>query len=213
MTPKIHIEFSIDDAHVQDVRVAQMLTYYGMSGMFYVPWANRGFMGEGALSNALVAILAKHHDIGFHSYSHPRDMKELTDDAVIFEVSRGRRELEEIIGRPITSFCYPRGKYDERVTAAVKAAGFTEARTVDVGCFRQGFDPFRKPTTVHINPRRVEYRGQSFLEYARTQLALAVNEQNGYFHLWGHGWEIERYNLWEDLDVLLSEIEQKFIRL
>lgn len=201
------MEFSFDDGHEQDIRVAQMLLYYGIRATFYIPAINRGIRGEGAISNGAVKILSRDHDIGFHSWSHPRDLKEIEDDTEIRrQVSNGRQNMEGVIGRPITSFCYPRGKYDFRATQAVMAAGYTEARTVDVGHTSATYDPFRKPTTVHIHPKRVEYGIDHWTFYAKHKLAQALADADGYFHMWGHGWEIERYALWGEFEEMLKHL-------
>src|SRR6185437_7908996 len=113
--------------------------------------------------------------------------------------------LEAWTGKPVTSFCYPRGKNNSAVREAVKNAGFTYARGVDRFSFSGiGSDAFAAPTTVHA------YRHWSDLgrilafskfdnfivNYAHwdelaIQLFLKASKEGGVFHLWGHSWEIE----------------------
>lgn len=203
-------EISIDDAHTCDLRVASMLERHRLRGMFYVPATSRGRRGINGLTDKEILLLSKKHDIGFHSFSHPEDIKVISDpEELDVQVTRGRKELESLIGRPVTSFCYPRGKHSPRVREAVKKAGYAEARTVNVGATTlKGTDPFQKPTTVHVHPSREEYGNKPWWHYGFERLNMALqNGDEGYFHLWGHGWEIEKFNQWDELDKFLNIID------
>lgn len=211
----MRIEISIDDAHKQDLRVAGMIEAVGMRGMFYVPAMvdARGHRGQAGLGDSAIRDLASRHEIGFHTFSHPHDMKLLNDKDVWDQVTRGRQFMEDLIGKKITSFCYPRGRYDARAVKAVMASGYVEARTVDVGHVKADYDPYRKPTTVHIHPRRQEYGGEHWVDYARAKLAEALAKPDGYFHLWGHGWEIEKFDLWSELEEVLPFLAPEYARI
>jgi peptidoglycan/xylan/chitin deacetylase (PgdA/CDA1 family) len=49
------------------------------------------------------------------------------------EISGARRILEQHLGRPVTAFAYPFGKYNDHVLQLVKKAGFTSARGTSPG--------------------------------------------------------------------------------
>ncbi len=66
-----------------------------------------------------------------HSLSHPKDLRELTDEQLRKEIFESRRILESKLGIPIPYFTYPAGFYDDRVTKLVAEAGFTAAMTMD----------------------------------------------------------------------------------
>jgi peptidoglycan/xylan/chitin deacetylase (PgdA/CDA1 family) len=73
----------------------------------------------GALArNALV-------EIENHSFSHPRDMTLLADDAVRLEVTRAAAVLRSVTGRQPRLFRFPGGHADARVVADVRALGYT----------------------------------------------------------------------------------------
>ena len=36
-----------------------------------------------------------------------------------------------------------------------------------------------------------------------------LSKTGGYFHLWGHSWEIEEQNLWDDLEKFFVEISKR----
>lgn len=206
----MRVEFSFDDGYKLDLKIARLLEKYGFRGTFYIPYTNRGYRGKGGLTNSEVVRLSKNHDIGFHTYSHPVDMKLIGDDDHLrHEITAGKNLLEGWIGRPIKSFCYPRGKYNTHVTDLVKEAGFIEARTVDVGKITlAGEDMWRKPTTVHIHPLRREYGDLKWWAFAAMKLVAAWDLKDlGYFHLWGHANELEEYDTWEEFENVLAMIK------
>lgn len=69
--------------------------------------------------------------IAAHSITHPPDLTDLPDVQLEQEILQSKKILEEKLGIPIRYFTYPEGKYDERVTAWVKAAGYRGALTMD----------------------------------------------------------------------------------
>jgi peptidoglycan/xylan/chitin deacetylase (PgdA/CDA1 family) len=69
-------------------------------------------------------------EIGAHALTHP-DLTRLDDGDLGREVGEGGRILERLTGRPVTSFAYPLGRYDDRTVEAVRAAGFERAVVVE----------------------------------------------------------------------------------
>jgi peptidoglycan/xylan/chitin deacetylase (PgdA/CDA1 family) len=65
-------------------------------------------------------------EIGAHTLTH-QVLVPLTDDELDNEILGSKRHIEERIGRPVSSFCYPNGAlgdYDDRVVDAVRSAGY-----------------------------------------------------------------------------------------
>ncbi|ACB49461.1 hypothetical protein cce_0109 [Crocosphaera subtropica ATCC 51142] len=65
--------------------------------------------------------------IASHTISHPRDLRELSDDELFQEVMMSKEILEEKLGIPIKYFTYPEGKHDARVKQWAMAAGYKMA--------------------------------------------------------------------------------------
>ncbi|MBI3297497.1 MAG: polysaccharide deacetylase family protein [Elusimicrobia bacterium] len=65
-------------------------------------------------------------DFGSHTMSHP-DLRALDDQALAWELTESKRRIEAELGRRAAAFAYPfgAGAYDERVRAAVYAAGYS----------------------------------------------------------------------------------------
>ncbi len=66
------------------------------------------------------------HEIGSHTISHP-DLTSLSAEQLAYELEASRSELRAITQHPIDFFAYPYGASNERVVAAVQAAGYRGA--------------------------------------------------------------------------------------
>jgi peptidoglycan/xylan/chitin deacetylase (PgdA/CDA1 family) len=189
------VKFSFDDGHAKDMKIALLLEQYGFRGTFYIPVHARQLD-----NNDIVRLHGRGHEIGGHTITHPMDMKLCDDDTLRYELTDGKLFLEEIIGEEVTSFAYPRGRFDDRVKEAVKQAGFKEARTVRVGTTTAPTDMFEIETTIHLYPRK-EYGTTALTTYFQQKLEEA--KENGYFHLWGHAKEFDELELWHTFEQML----------
>jgi peptidoglycan/xylan/chitin deacetylase (PgdA/CDA1 family) len=98
---------------------------------------------EGMMDFAqLKALAAEGHEVGSHSMTHALLRSELEPDLPL-ETAGSRRLLEEAIGAPVRSFCYPDGAHDDAAVAAVRAAGYVAAVTTLRGTNRPDADPLR----------------------------------------------------------------------
>jgi peptidoglycan/xylan/chitin deacetylase (PgdA/CDA1 family) len=66
--------------------------------------------------------------VGFHTLHH-QSLTHLGAADLEAALTVGRRELEDVVGRPLVHFAYPHGKADQRTAAAVHDAGFEAAWT------------------------------------------------------------------------------------
>lgn len=149
--------------------------------------------------------MSRVHEIGAHTVNHPQDLKILPHPELKAELENSREILRKLTGQKVDKFCYPRGRYNEIVKSAVREAGYTYARTTQVGCTRSGVDPYEVETTVHLYPRH-EYEGLDILVYAKQKMDEAL-AGGGYFHLWLHSWEVDKLGLWEKLEQILVLME------
>ncbi len=104
-------------------------------------------------------------EIDAHTLTHP-DLTTLDGDALTREVARSRREIRRRFGVTARFFCYPSGRYDAAVVAAVRAAGFEGATTTEPGLARRD-EPF---TLARI---RID-RGDGSAGLARKLAALGL---------------------------------------
>ena len=104
-------------------------------------------------------------DIGTHTTTHPV-LSRLSPTKQRAEIKQSKAHLEEILGRPVTSFAYPHGlkaDYTEETIAIVRETGFECACAAFPGIVRPGID-------VHQLPRFVvrDDDGETFAERLST---------------------------------------------
>jgi peptidoglycan/xylan/chitin deacetylase (PgdA/CDA1 family) len=89
----------------------------------------------GARPRMVRAMIKAGWEIDAHTLTHP-DLTTLDPAALRHQVAGSRGVIRRTYHVPVDFFCYPAGRYDSRVIAAVRAAGFLAATTVDFGLAR-----------------------------------------------------------------------------
>lgn len=82
-------------------------------------------------------LIAAGWELDAHTITHP-DLTSLGDRELRREVAGSRRKLRRLFQVPVDFFCYPSGRYDARVIAAVRAAGYLGATTTVEGLATPG---------------------------------------------------------------------------
>src|SRR3954471_4121143 len=77
-------------------------------------------------------LIAAGWEVDSHTITHP-DLTTIADSQLRQELVGSRRYLQKRFGVPANYFCYPAGRYDSRVAAAVKVAGYRAATTTQPG--------------------------------------------------------------------------------
>jgi peptidoglycan/xylan/chitin deacetylase (PgdA/CDA1 family) len=98
-------------------------------------------------------------EIGSHGRLH-RDLTTCSGEDLEGEAAGSRHELEEALGRPVHTFCYPYGRWDHRARAAVEAAGYLAAVTIE----DHGAGVADDPTDLLSLPRAFLLPGEGRLE-------------------------------------------------
>ena len=85
-------------------------------------------------------------EFGSHTMTH-RDLRSLSAEEVAWEAAESKRRIEAELGRRAAAFAYPfgSGAYDERVRAAVLAAGYACDFAVRQGLAPRAWEPGRGP--------------------------------------------------------------------
>ncbi len=179
---------SFDDGHERDRDVIGVLLKTETPATFYIV-ANRTYKeghDESWCSECrLDALSLEHHldaasylivEIGSHTMQHLR--QPVTDD---FELKGSKERLEEWCGRPVVAFAYPCGKASLEMAEAVKAAGYTFARTfaVDPENAYQIPEPFLLPITAYLDDPSYDHVWQKQMRAGKP------------IHLAGHGYHYD----------------------
>jgi peptidoglycan/xylan/chitin deacetylase (PgdA/CDA1 family) len=80
-------------------------------------------------------LIAAGWEIDAHTLTHP-DLTKVGDAQLWKEVDGSRMVLRREFHVPVEFFCYPSGRYDDRVVAAVRRAGYLAATTTNYGLAR-----------------------------------------------------------------------------
>lgn len=215
------ITLSFDDGHPADLKVAERLARHGLTATFYVPVRNSE--GQPVIDAAqLQALAASGFEIGGHTLDHRR-LVPLGKAEARRQIADGKKALEDRLGEAIHGFAYPGGAGGRREQRLVEEAGFAYARTTEMFRLDRGSSILGLPTTLQFYPHRPPALLRNWLRrgggWHRLMLALTLLRQAGVensaqyllprmvdgqvLHIWGHGWEIDRFDLWQAFDELL----------
>jgi peptidoglycan/xylan/chitin deacetylase (PgdA/CDA1 family) len=122
------VAITFDDGSETDlITAAPILSTLGFGATFFV---TSGFLGRrGNLTGAQLRELgALGFEIGCHSMTHPY-LPDLDVPGLQREIVDPKRQLEQILGRPVEHFSCPGGRYDQRVMEVVRQAGYRTMST------------------------------------------------------------------------------------
>jgi peptidoglycan/xylan/chitin deacetylase (PgdA/CDA1 family) len=105
-----------------------LLKKYGFTATFYT-WVVVVGRAHHMSWDEVKALADAGMQIGCHTMTHPYLTQVSGDAEMRWQIFTAKKTIEEHIGRPVTTFAYPFGQYNERVVSFVKEAGFTSARS------------------------------------------------------------------------------------
>jgi len=207
---------SWDDGHPLDLKIAELLEKYKIPGIFFIPLKNPE---RKVMSKSQIRKLSKKFEIGAHTVNHV-DLTKVSLKKAREEIVNSKKELEEIIGKKVEWFCYPKGKYNKKIINLVEEAGFRYARTASWFHTEELRNQFIINPTIHFYPHgQIVNLAHLLKEKNWTALKVYLEnglltspfalskiffekaiKENGIFHLWGHSWEIEKLGLWDELE-------------
>jgi len=119
--PSVCITFD-DGCETDLIAAAPLLREFGFHATFYV---TAGFLDtSGYLSTQQLRELdSPGFEIGCHSMTHPY-LSDLSDSELKREIADAKLKIEQALSHPIDHFSCPGGRYNQRVLAQAKQAGF-----------------------------------------------------------------------------------------
>jgi peptidoglycan/xylan/chitin deacetylase (PgdA/CDA1 family) len=122
--PPKPVVLSFDDGYRPDFTYAlPELRRHGWAGVL-----NLKAEGSDLYQSNVRAMIAAGWEVAAHTIHH-LDLTTLDAARLREEVAGSRRLLRRAYGVPVRNFCYPSGRFDETVIAAVRAAGYVGATT------------------------------------------------------------------------------------
>lgn len=145
---------TFDDGYKNNIEAIKVLQQFSFRTIVFVATAYIGKKNtfcrtdfpELEMMNANdIGQLAKQGvEFGAHGHTH-RNLPELSQSDLIFEIKESRRILEEIAADKINYFCYPRGKYSKSIAAELERQGFRRAFTARTGIVSKESHPYFLP--------------------------------------------------------------------
>lgn len=209
---------SWDDGSKSDIKLAELLKKLSIKATFYVTRNYRHL--EDPLVPHEVVELDETFEIGAHTLTHP-NLLAVGNEIGLGEIAGSKRYLENLLEHEVGMFCYPRGKYNERVVQLVKSAGFKGARTCDNRDIGESDDPYLMPVTLQATNKsplsafkiwkgnRLTLKSLVDWETRAKEMFDLRLETGGIYHLWGHSSEIQLNREWEKLENVLKYVSSR----
>lgn len=179
---------SVDDACASDTRVAELAKKYKVKTIFYWPveWHALAYANDyEPLSYGDALQIAEEFEIGSHTITH-RHLTKLPYAVAEQEILYSKWMLGDLFHTEITKFCPPRGYTNSELTKYT-LENYEEQRLT------------KGEGLVHIHPDS----GANYNRPWRECIDKNTKE------LWCHSWELDRFNLWEELEEVLEDLSSK----
>lgn len=174
---------SIDDACASDVRVAQLAREHGIKTVFYWPveWVTLAKQeGYEPLDFRDALDIAREFEVGSHAITH-RLLTRIPEGEAKWEIRESQERLENLLGLPVERFCPPRGYTNPELTDYTLKLYKSQRLTKGAGL-------------VHIHPN-------SGVNDHRPWRELVTQD----CEIWGHSWELDKFDLWDELEEVMRE--------
>ena len=193
---KLIVTTSWDDGSVFDLKIAELLTKYGVKGTFYIP---KSLLAHSLKRQDLVAI-DEYFEIGAHTLNHV-NLTNVSPSEAKREIEGSKAYLEDLLGHKVYMLSYPNGKYNRAVKKMVRDAGFIAARTCNPRNFNPPSDPYEWQITLHTSNgsplaslkiwSKNHLTIKALLDWEiRAKLLFDIAfKKGGIYHIWGHSME------------------------
>lgn len=178
------IRISCDDGCASDMKLAELCEKYNIELIIYLPveWHSLAYLkGYEPLKFDQAVQLSKTHTLGSHTITH-RHLTKIPTEQAEYEIEQSKYILEALFGNEIKYFAPPRGYSNDLLTEFTLRFYEKQRLTKEQGL-------------VHIHPDSGANGNKSWLD--------RIDENTK--ELFCHSHELDRYNLWEELEAFLSE--------
>ncbi|MHB1287246.1 MAG: polysaccharide deacetylase family protein [Leptospirales bacterium] len=142
LVPTNGIVISFDDGYLDNFEyAAPILDEFGYRGTVFCVSGKMGQLTDWAVDPLWVGLplmtreqARELHENGFeigsHTQTHPM-LTRIGEEAALSELLDSRTDLEDLLGAPVPTFCYPYGDWDPSRARLVSEAGYLGARTTE----------------------------------------------------------------------------------
>ncbi len=217
------ITTSWDDGFPADFRLAELLDKYNLPGTFYIPKTNAEHT---VMDEKSIAELGRKFEIGGHTLNHVRLYSNRSVVFLADEITGCFDWITALTNCKPVSFCFPGGVFSAAAIRAVQQAGFKVIRTTELLSTASTSTHNLQPTSLQLfdhpkfsyvknTVKRNQFNNLLtwLITGAETDILKLTDfyisniiKSGGCFHLWGHSWEIEEYQLWHKLEAVFKHI-------
>lgn len=175
---------SVDDASSSDRRIAMLAHKYDIECIFYWPteWHSLAYdKGYEPLSYPDAFWISRNFEIGSHTITH-RHLTAISQVEAEYEIRYSQEILEALFGVTVDNFAPPRGYTNDLLTEYTMKFYKKQRLTKGKGL-------------VHIHPDSGANGNKPWRD--------CIDDQTE--EIWCHGWELSKYNLWDELEQFLRE--------
>ena len=193
------VTFSYDDGQIFDRRLVEIFNRYDLKATFHL---NSGRLGADDIfiRKEEVKELYQGHEVACHGVDHEYPTH-LPREVLLHEFLDDRLCLEKLTGGFVRGCSYAFGDYNDDVIRTLKSIGIVYSRTVEsTGGFGIPRDFMRWTPTCHHN--------DAFQGLAQRFLDKPFYEKHPLLYVWGHSFEFEGQNTWEQMEQFCSEISR-----
>ena len=196
------LTLSYDDGVVQDIRLIDIMTKYGLKGTFNIDGGlflpedaeREKYYGRMKLSEAKALYQPSGQEVALHGFKH-QHLTKLAPAQAVYEVFHDREVLEREFGSFVRGMAYAYGAFNDDVVKILENCGVAYCRTT-ISTYN-----FELPKNwLTLNPT-CHHRDEKLFELAEQ----FVNEKPGFgrswlFYVWGHSYEFDNDNNWDRME-------------
>jgi peptidoglycan/xylan/chitin deacetylase (PgdA/CDA1 family) len=134
--PPRSVVLTFDDGYADFYTTAiREMAHYGFTATNYVV---PGRVGQASFMSwsQVVAADRMGFTIGAHTMHHVA-LTRLRSSSAVWEMSESKRQLEGVLGHPVTEFAYPYGNFNGYLAGRARAMGFESAAATTPGAWHQ----------------------------------------------------------------------------
>lgn len=144
--PENPVIISFDDGYESNYTIGYpILKKYSFNACIFIitnAIGNKGYLGESQLKEITSSGVI---DIQNHSASHSYDLPVMSENKIKSELSESKKRLDSITGSKVNIFCYPIGKYSQRLIDELIEQEYIFSVTTKYGIASKKTNPFLLP--------------------------------------------------------------------
>lgn len=205
---------SYDDGCVSDKQLIEIFNKYNVKGTINlnsqrildmdnnIPTSRRKRLNSDELRQLLKGT---EHEVAVHTCTHP-SLIAVPEATMASQIVNDRDNLEKMFGKIVRGMAYPNGTWavNDDVIQACKVAGIVYSRgTQSTHSFDLPMSDFlRYEPTCHHNDSKIFELIEEFLNNESKRFPLL-------FYVWGHSYEFDDKNNWDQLENVLEKVANK----